>query len=460
MRCFIWIQNFCLTFVLVLSLNCSIFCEVLTFNNYLDNVIKDNPELKSIQLDINATLDKLSKIKIPYLCFLNMELKYDYNSDNILTNYLKNFNCDISINKQFISGTKFSVIFGCLLNQNRYNCNNIIPLLQLQQSLLKEMKNKFTTTKILLDKTNAYSNLYFLEYKKQNVLLKAKFAYWDLSYFTTAIDFIKTSLNRSIKILELNRKKYNMNLIDKSDLLQSEIAVKMKELKLKLACDDENTAIVTLNTFLNTKYNLQFKYNIEKIESETEKIKKNDESFKKENMRFDVLAVLEHAKSTLYEKICLQKDICPDLILDGQFTVKQNNNSKSRPFYSINLRYIYPIDFKFIKTVNNGYELAQISAEKYAESMIIQETNDWFKLMEDLHNTKLKLDIAIEIEKKQYQKYEEDKKLLERGRCTTYQILQSEQELSDASLNILKYTLEFIKIREYIKTFYGPIVVL
>jgi outer membrane protein TolC len=59
-----------------------------------------------------------------------------------------------------------------------------------------------------------------------------------MSYFQAIIEFKKASLDRMKKILEWNERKYKKNLIDELDLLESQVAVKMKELKLRMANED------------------------------------------------------------------------------------------------------------------------------------------------------------------------------------------------------------------------------
>jgi outer membrane protein TolC len=67
------------------------------------------------------------------------------------------------------------------------------------------------------------------------------------------------------------------------------------------------------------------------------------------------------------------------------------------------------------------------------------------------------MELAVEVEKIQKQRYEEDRKLLQRGRTTTYMVLQSEEDLDAATLNVLRGILELIQIYEQAKAFYSNI---
>jgi outer membrane protein TolC len=472
-----------LLFVFVFSLTMirAVYCEMLTLDDYLDMVVKSNSELKSVQSNIDAVKGKLPEVEKVYWYSLNAGMNYldDYSgrpyNQQARLNKVTNFNYDISLEKQFITGTQVSLGLNGISgkhnyaspdpnkNINNYNLSDIAPFVELQQSLWKDINGGATKASIAKARANAKSALYKLEYKKQNILFNTKVAYWNLSYSRTVIDFRKLSLDRTTKILDWNQKRYNMDLAEKSDLLQSQAAVKLRELSLKLAYEEENKLNRVFNQFLNV--------NDEKVRHEVEEFKNKENNFKdnktlnRKGIRADVLAALEDVQSALYDQMFSKKSLGADLVLSGKYAlngvepsfddaVKHITNT-DKPSYSVGLKYIVPLNFKLRKTINKGYESAKISAQKYAEHAAIGENNDWLELVDNWNNAKIRLELAVEIEKIQQQRHQEDQNLLSKGRSTTYQVLQGEQDLDDAALSVLQTILELIKIYEQAEALYG-----
>jgi outer membrane protein TolC len=470
------ISKVLIVFLFVLT-SVAAYCDMLVLNDYLDIVLENNNDLKALQLNIDSINKKLAEIERVYSSFLIVGIDYlgnssrsPYNSQITNPGNLTNLSYDMVISKQLLFGTQISLgingsshhyryTFGAM----NYDVNDVRPFIKLQQSLLKDINGVLTKTSIDERRSRAKSALYLLGYKKQNILLKAKLAYWNLSYAQTVVNFRKISLLRTEKLLDWNKKKYSMNLTDKSDLLQSQVAVKLGELDLELAYEEENKARRIFNQFLGIKQE-KVKYNIEKLENKINYFE-SSKTLNKKMSRADVLAALEDCKVASYEEMFHKKDTGADLILSGQFAISglektfsqamkdmRNSNSSS---YFVSLRYSLPLDFTLRRIANQGYESAKNAAYKSAEYLILDENNDWFQLVDNWNNAKLKLQFAFEIEKMQRQRHEENENMLRKGRSTTYFVLQSEQALDDAMLNVLKCILELIQIYEQAEIFYS-----
>ncbi|MDR2676751.1 MAG: TolC family protein [Endomicrobium sp.] len=447
-------------------------CDVLTIDKYMDEVLKNNNNLKSIHSKIESLKVNLAEKERIYSYYLTTEMdcsedfsrKHSYNPSSV-SDKVQKINFSTNINRQFpATGTKFTLgIRNCNFigsSNNNSSLSSIGYSIELEQSLFKNIVGIYTKTEIEKIKANLKSDLYKLEYEKQNILLKARFTYWDLSYLRTVINFKRLSLNRTRKILEWNQKKYSMDLVEKSDLLQAQLALKSKELSLQLLCEEEQKIKRQFNQFLNIS-SPQIDYEIEKFKSKNDILKDLPVPNKK-NTRYDVLSALECVKTAFYEKKLARKRMGADLVLKGQYKFISNKRSVSKAFKSINrdscfleLRYLLPLDFKLRKSIEYNYGLVEVALEKFAEYTMIQENNDWVQLVSDFENSKKRFGILIEVEKIQRQKYEEDKNLFIRGRITTTQILQGEQTLDDVELDILKNILELIKVCEQVNIIYG-----
>jgi outer membrane protein TolC len=440
--------------------------DVLTLNDYMGLVLKNNNELKSIQLDIDAVRGKLAQIEMVYSYSLSAGVSYADDKSGRLFSPKDRLNYDTTIKKMFGFGTQISL--GLNGSDSNFASSagglniDIAPFVKLQQSLWKDINGGSTKSSIAKYKSSAKSALYSLEYRKQKVLLNAVMAYWNLSYAKTLVGFRENALSRLQKILDWNQKRFNMDLAEKSDLLQSQVAVKLGNLKLKIASEQENKANRSLHQFLASA-DATVKYDVEKFE-EKGQIFNSDYEPEKNCTRLDVLSSLENVNNAMYDQIANKKTNGADLVLESQFAlngvgqnfkaVRDNLTKVERSSYSLGLRYNLPLNFKLRKILNQGYEAAKISAQKKAEYLSIEENNDWQQLLDDWNNAKLRNILAVEIEEIQKQRKQEDEVLLKTGRTTTCLVLQTEQALDDSMLAVFDTILELIKISETAKIFY------
>ncbi|AKL98093.1 TolC family protein [Endomicrobium proavitum] len=452
------------------------FGEVLSLEDYVDLIKKNNNDLIAVQASIDAVKGKIIEIDRAYAYYFNLGGSYTddksgrpYSYPTLTTNEIKNISYDASINKQFAIGTKVTLgLNGSLgsydlITGTKYDVTDVAPFIRLEQSLLKELGGGATKANVLKAKADAKSALYLLEYKKQSVLLNAKLAYWNLSYARSVVDFRTTSLDRTQKILDWNQKRYAKDLAEKSDLLQSQAAYKMRDLNLRLAKESEVQASRVFNGFLNSSS--------EKVLYDVEAFMKMGNNFEKgkviskKGQRADLLAAFEDVESAKQAAVASKKSIGQDLVLTGQFSLngvdekyevaKDYVLKGEKPAFTVGLKYTLPLDFSARSSIKSGYESAKTSAQKTAESAKIKESNDWLQLVDNWNNSKARLALLTEIQTIQHQRNAEEQNLLKKGRSTTYYVLQSEQDLDDSTLNVFQNILELVSIYEQAEAFYN-----
>lgn len=457
----------------------SAYSQTLSIQDYLSLVEQNNSELKSVQANIDAVKGKIAELERAYSFDLSAGVNYvndqsgrPFSLQSLRLDRSTNLSYDLSLDKEFVTGTQFSLGVNGSYSQYKYNVtgssyevNDLAPFFRLEQSLLKNFNGGSRKAGILKAKADAKSALYLLEYKKQSILLNAKIAYWNLSYTRTVVDFRNTSLERTKKIYEWNERRYKLDLAEKSDMLQSQAAVKVRELNLKLAKEDADKAERSFYQLLNL-VDERGDYEVQKFEEIGTTIERTTKTpLEKKGIRYDVLSALEDVESAKYEQKASKKNLGSDLVLSGQVAlngIDQTFNKAidyvgeaNKPTFMVGLRYTLPLDFKLRKTINTGYEASKLSAQKAAEFISIQESNDWFQLLDDWSNAKTRLKITKEVESIQKQRNEEDQNLLRKGRTTTYLVLQSEQDLDDATLSVFHGIYELITIYEKAEAFYG-----
>jgi hypothetical protein len=430
--------------VFFISSNVFVSCEILSRDKYIDSVLKNNKKIMSINFNIESTKLKINEIKnnrFPFL--LNLRTEKDLPSE--INN---NIHSLFDVSKTLPTGTDVSL---------GYDFNTFKNFLNLRQSLIK--KPFVTKMDILCEKAKLQSLLYSLEYEKQNILLDASIAYLEITYLNEVENIIKLSIDRKKKIFELNKNKYNKNLIDKSDLLESEIAVKNAEFDLMKFYTKKNKAINDLCNFLNIDKESIINYEFDSIFKNVEKLKNKNELYRT-GIKKNILSAIEDVNYAIYNQKKINKNLNNDLIFDWNIKYKllnKNNFKKDNFIRSAKLTYEIPLNFKLKKNIKLSYDFSKKSFEELRNKIILNENNDWMKLLSDWHNAKKKLQNSIYIEKVQYEKYKEDKKLLFFGKKDTFYLLQSEQNCINSSTAIIDSIKELIEIQEKVIFLYNNI---
>ena len=450
--------------------------EMLTMGQYLDLVAENNSELKTVQANIDAVKGKLAEIERVYSYFLSAGVSYiddqsgrPFAVNSTTMRRTSVFSTDVNVSRQFETGTQLSLGLQSsyedynFKNTPNYDVNDIAPFIRLEQSLLKNWNGENTKAGMAQARANANSILYLLEYKKQGILLNAKLSYWNLSYTRTVIDFRRSSLDRTKKILEWNQRRFSLDLAERSDLLQSQAAFKMRELNLKLAYESEVKSSRDFNRLINVS-DPRVNYDVEAFITAGKNFEK-DKKLEKKGTRADVLSAMEDVITAMQAQLLSERVMGSDLVFTGQFVLNGVNRDFSKassdlaelnkPTYSVGLRYTVPLDFSLRKTINKGYESAKIAAEKALENAKLQESSDWLQLVDNWNNAKARYALTIEIRDIQQKRNEEEQSLLRKGRSTTYLVLQSEQDLDDTYLSMLQNILELMGICEQAEAFYG-----
>ena len=450
------------------------FAEMLSIDDYMNLVVKNNADLLAVQSNIDAVKGKIAEIERAYSFFFTIGGSYTddqsgrpYSPAGLTTNEIKYTAYDASVSKQFGTGTKMSLGLNGAYSQNNtpainYSYHDIAPAIKLEQSLWKEFNGGATKANIAKARADAQSALWMLEYKKQSILLSAKMAYWSLSYTRTVVDFRQVSLDRTKKILEWNQTRYNKDLGEKADVLQSQAAYQLRALNLKLSKEDQARAERTFNNYLNSSED-RVLYDVSDFTKVSDAYI-SGKTITRKGQRADLLSALSDAESAKYAAVASGKNMGADLVLSGQYslngvdaafgTAKDYILNADKPAWTVALRYTLPLDFSLRGKISQGYQSAITAAQKTADAAKVREENAWQQLVADWNNAKTRYELVQNIKEIQYQTSVETQNLLNKGRSTTYLVLQSQQNLDDATLNVFQSILELISIYEQANTLY------
>lgn len=456
------------TFSLMLLSGIS-YGEFLTPDQYIQKVKENNPQLKDIEYTKNSITKKLQEVYRAYSVYLNAEANYSDDHNRTVLNPaavffqdvdMTAFNLDVSLNKQFNTGTTVTLGYGTQETNSKYpfmdtkyTYGTTSPYVKLEQSLLKNFNGAVTEASIAKARASAEALLYLQIYKEQEILLNAKKIYWTLSYARTVNIFRQSSLARTKKTLDWNQKRYNNDLAEKTDLLQSKAAYKIRELNLKLAKEDEIESSRKFNEFINISSD-KVDYEIDSIEKLGENFKNIKGLERNDGKRADTLSAIASADSYVYAQKIASKNIGSDLKIIGKYALNGVDSNISESFsqlkadkyssFMVGINYSLPLDFSIKKAVIEGYDYDIMSSKKQIEQAELSESNGWLQLLQDWDDAKAEYLIAKDIFDIQQERNKEEQKLLMSGRSTTYQVLESEQDLDDAILSVYQTSMNAI----------------
>jgi hypothetical protein len=199
----------------------------------------------------------------------------------------------------------------------------------------------------------------------------------------------------------------------------------------------------------------------DKVDYEIDSIEKLGEKFKfikgleeMDGKRADTLSVIASADSYVYAQKAAVKNIGSDLKVVGKYALTGVDSNISNSFsqlkadkyssFMIGLNFSLPLDFSVQKSVIEGYDYDIMSSKKQIEQAELSESNGWLQLLQDWDDKKTEYLISKDVFEIQQERNKEEQKLLRTGRSTTYQVLESEQDLDDAILSVYQTSMNAI----------------
>ena len=459
----------------VLFLAMTAFGENITLEQYLELVEKNNPQLHALSASIESAKKRLEETARA-LTPLSLTAEGSYTDDQFSGiaggfDNIKTTAYGIGISKQFITGTGIAVGAKGQSAQSIASPSPLQPLLtdrqttslapyvSVQQSLLKDLFNGYSRAAVNASYASARANLYNLEYSRQSFIIAAKSAYWTLSYSKTMTEHRQGSLQRYEQLLDWNTRRFRLDLAERADFLQAQASQKSAELNLTLALQSERQARRAFNQYINEAPDSE-KYEVVDFDEAINRYGAIRE-IQKQKMRLDVLAARESAEAARFNQRAQKKNLGADLVLSGQYTANNTETDFTEPrtmdgpVLVVGLKYTMPLDFFKQRKVIAGYEDAAVAAQKSAESAEIGEKTDWQNLLDAWKIDLIRLEMAQTIRDFQMQYVEENRRLLQRGRTTTNALIQSEEGLDGAVLNVLGAVLSLITDYEMAQGYYN-----
>lgn len=386
------------------------------------------------------------------------------------------FTGDQNIRKSVAFGFKQNTTFGLnaklgltLGNIMLFNANSafvtepnyweVTPVLELTQSLWRNGFGAETRAQQELSEAGALATSFSEAFNSKVLRMNAEVAYWRLAVAREVVKVQTESAARAKQIRDLNARKLSQNLTDRSNLIQSEAALKLRELDLQNARDEEKAAALAFNSLRGSEsefvtdplQSIDF-YTIQSLEVPA-----------RAGAREDLKAAEAQSRvAAANADIGLEKnsptfDIYANTALNGKNVDLAASSNQAfgatLPTITVGFRFSAALDFGVNSDARAGYRKEALAADYAVQRKRFEQDRDWQDLSRKFYEAKRRLELARLIELTQEEKLKYEKQRLSTGRTTTYQVLLFEQEFLGAQLARIRTQFDVLSLHSNLQTY-------
>ena len=458
----------------MLLLSSSAFGDtIFTLENYLEQVQSQSPGLQGAMLLEQSSTELTNEsfhLFAPTL-FANYENIYD-KRPTLITAFqgtkttIQDFR--LGMNKQ----TNFGLNASAFYDFNNSHVFGVDPLLypqphqyvtslnlQLTQSFLQNGFGRGTNATINAEQARNIAEMYQQRFQRKQILMTAQIRYWQLSIARALVIARQQSLDRTKTFQKLNEKRARLHLIDDVDLTSIIAAVQQRQLELTNSVEQEKVYCRAFNESRNI--------NTDRVPEELtppapETINQLPQ-IKKTTEREDAKAAQANVQVAEQTAIYGRDQRLPKLDAFANFSTNglnptwSDSNSETfdtnHPLVTVGGQLSVPLDFSKNKDIRRSY-LKQIDGAKktYQQSLLEDETS-WTSLNQQWSDAKVRLGLAIDLRGIQAKKLEQQRRMQQQGKSTTYQVFLFEQDLLDSELLILQTEELALNVYSQMKTY-------
>ncbi len=305
----------------------------------------------------------------------------------------------------------------------------------------------------------ALASGYGESFRLKLILAEAENTYWRLALVRENVEVQKDTLVRAQRIRDWNQRRVQLQLSDRIDLLQADAALESRKLDLQAAMDEQQAAARAFNTLRGESQDaVEEALTLPKAE-----VIDGMSAPRRAELRDDVKAAKELARLADANATVGREKLLPKLDLRGSVSFSgtdasagsavKNSFKTDRPEYSAALEFSVPLAFGTTSDSRAGYAKEQLGAELKYERQYFEQEREWNDLQNRLGEAKKRLQLARSIEQAQREKVLHERDRHTRGRTTTFQVLQFEQEYAFAQLAHIRAQSDVLRIIAQMKTF-------
>ena len=333
------------------------------------------------------------------------------------------------------------------------------PVVEFTQSLWRNFFGRETRAGVDASRFSNQAKKFGESFKSQTILLDAEAAYWRLVLARESVQISKDAVERASRLETWSRNRVRLHLSDRSEGLQTTATLRLRELELRTAQDEERSASLAFNGARGLVSN-QVEENLQKLTPEMIASFRVPERAKD---RSDVLAADRMAKAGKANAELAREKTRPTLEAYGSYAYNSQSSEYSkavsdswgndRPTQMIGVRLSLPMDYSLAHNVQQGWAKEAYAADLLLQRKRLEQERDWSDLSQRFTQAKERLALAEQLTQTQNEKYNYERERQLRGRSTLLQVLTFEADLQGAQYNRLRVVGELMQIVAQMKLY-------
>ncbi len=340
-----------------------------------------------------------------------------------------------------------------------YDFHDNTPKLQLTQSLWRNWLGKESQASAESKNQAAVAQGFEESYRLRSIKAEAENAYWNVVQARANVTIQTETVERARRIKDINKRKDELRLADKIDLLQADASLDFRELNLQTAKQTLERAERYFNKLRGSE---ELQANDELLKFESLAVESIPVP-KKSEMRDDVRAALARSIQTKSQVELAIEQNKPNLEIYTSLTTNGRDKFFSQSYdksfsdtYTNNvvgIRFSAPLDFGLVRDTTDGYKMQEVAAKHDYNRKKFDQDREWDDYVRRFEDTKIRLKLAKKMRSAQETKLNYERNRLSKGLTTTFQVLNFEQDYNDAQLEVLASETQLMNIYTQLKIF-------
>ncbi|PIR22236.1 MAG: hypothetical protein COV44_09060 [Deltaproteobacteria bacterium CG11_big_fil_rev_8_21_14_0_20_45_16] len=450
--------------------------KTLNIGEYLEKVQQENLDVQASRHRLQSSESLKSQPELMYQPFVDFQLNYSDAKDTGVMSFQssgaesKTVLFAGALRKDWMTGTHTSInhiiqkkeVEG-LANPGEEYWRNSLSL-KVEQDLWRNFlgqENRSGTRRIQAELEAMSKQEKFMI---QQILIQAEASYWNYALAIESRKSLEDSLKRSSEILEWNRKRLKLNVVDRGDVLQSEAQVLRLQQSLEESKRNEKAALRSM------LLNLRNEEGEEREGLEVDSLEIKDLKFEipeswDEAARSDLEATRSRMRAAEEDSVQTRSSLLPDLNLYASYSgnaaelslskAEESTLDNSYRTYEVGVKLSIPLNILGQNEVAVAKRKQALAAAMDFNQKKRSLQSQFLDLRDQIQETLENIKTAQQLKKTESEKLKHEQKRFKQGRSTSFQVLSFEEDLARADLELLRLYALARNLRSQFRLFLG-----
>lgn len=372
----------------------------------------------------------------------------------------RNLSYNLGVGKKFSTGTTVGISANASETENsgpisdpRFVKFGIGTLaVSLNQSLWKDAFGH--ATRLRWDRqeaaTEAEKGSYDLQ--KKLLLINAEASFWNYFFANEALRIGRESLDRAKKIEGWTKRRVGDGISDRADLLETQGLVSVRQLQLITAQDDLETFKREIRDAMELPDSEPFPKLDGDISQSRTLSSMVDGNKKGRVVSLESYLASLQAKATMFAAKEVEDAYRPDLVLSGSYATNNLNSdmagatsnltNTNLPTTKVGLNLVYMFDTDVKDAAQNAAKKDALAAKLRSERKMLDSDSAWLELNRRYVEMTKRVEAANETVRIQSARQKAQVDLFNKGRSITFNVVNSEEDVATAELNLYRLRSE------------------